>query len=320
VNEHNFYPEKPQLTEQKQKGGMSLTFFSLVLFILVFYLLVDELNFIIYLVTVLLIHELGHFIAMKLFKYKNVRMLFIPLMGAFVQGVKSNYSQKESLLVTAAGPFPGIFLGGVCVYLGSLWNLEMLVSVGILFYFLNIINLLPLDPLDGGQLFKLLVRKNNEIFIMIFAFVSSIIMIGIGWYFYYMDKSGLILMLFGFVMGFRVRAMQKKYEIHKELKGNGVDYTSTYKLLSNEAYAKIKRVVLEYTPTLQKYMGQVSDEELDPIFASQVNNILVTPLKRDTSLLFRILVIVFWIGSFALPYFFFMNLNLQPWMESINAV
>lgn len=320
MSEYNFYPEKPQLIEQKQKGGMSLTFFSLVLFILVFYLLVDELNFIIYLVVVLLIHELGHFIAMKLFRYKNVRMLFIPLMGAFVQGVKSNYSQRESLIVTAAGPFPGILLGSACIYYGDQWQIQMLVSVGMLFYLLNIINLLPLDPLDGGQLFKLLVRKNNEVFILIFAFISSLAMIGVGWYLYSIGSGGVILMLFGFFIGFRVRAMQKKYEIHKELKGNGVDYTTTYKLLSNETYAKIKRVVLENTPTLQKYMGQVSEEELDPIFASQVNNVLVTPLKRDTSFLFRILVIVFWIGSFVLPYFIFMNLDLQWFLDFSNAV
>jgi len=320
VSEHSFYPEKPKLVEPKQKGGMSLTFFSLVLFILVFYLLVDELNFILYLVSVLLIHELGHFIAMKLFKYKNVRMLFIPLMGAFVQGVKSNYSQKQSVLVTAAGPFPGIILGTGCIYFGCSLGFEMLVSIGMLFYLLNIINLLPLDPLDGGQLFKLLVRKNNEIFIMIFAFISSLIMIAVGWYFHSIDQGGIVLMLFGFIMGFRVRAMQKKYEIHKELKGNGVDYITTYKLLSNETYSKIKRVVLEYTPALQKYMGQVSDEELDPIFASQVNNVLETPLEKDTSLVFRIIIVVFWVGAFISPYFLFMNLNLQPWLDSINAV
>lgn len=320
MSEHNFYPEKPQLVEQKQKGGMSLTFFSLVLFILVFYLLVDELNFILYLVVVLLIHELGHFLAMKFFKYKNVRMLFIPLMGAFVQGVKSNYSQKESIIVTASGPFPGILLGTACIYFGNQWQSQLIVSFGMLFYLLNIINLLPLDPLDGGQLFKLLVKKNSEIFILIFAFISSLTMIGVGWYLYSIGGGGIILMLFGFVMGFRVRAMQKKHEIHKELKEDGVDFRTTYKLMSNETYAKIKRVVIEYTPTLQKYMEQVSQEELEPIFASQVNNVLVSPLNRDTSLLFKFFVITFWLGSFILPYFLFMNVDLQWFLDFSNAV
>ena len=73
----------------------------------------DQFLFLMNLLIVLVIHEMGHFIAMKVFKYQNVRMLFIPLMGAFVQGKKSNYSQKQSLIVLIAGPFPGIIIGNL---------------------------------------------------------------------------------------------------------------------------------------------------------------------------------------------------------------
>lgn len=309
----DFYPEKPELVEPKQKGGMSLTFFSLVLFVLVFFLFFDnEINFIVYLVVVLLIHELGHFLAMKFFKYKNVRMLFIPLMGAFVQGVKSNYSQKESFIVTVAGPFPGIVIGALLIYFGAEHHYEWLLTVGLLFLLLNIINLLPLDPLDGGQMFKLYFNKGNELVLMIFAFISSLCMIGVGWYI-----NSYVLMLFGFFMGFRVRALQKKYEIHKELKQEGVDFATTYNLLSNQTYSQIKKVVLEYTPTLQKYTGQVSSEELDPIFASQVNSVLVTPLKKDTSFFFRLMVFVFWIASFVVPIVLFMSIDVQWYLDGV---
>ena len=207
MDSFDFHPEKPELAEQAPKGGLSLTFFSLVLFVLIFLLFFgDEINFIIYLVIVLLIHELGHFLAMKAFKYKNVRMLFVPLMGAFVQGTKTNYSQRQSFIVTAAGPLPGIVIGALFVYFANASQESWMMTTGLLFLLLNIINLLPLDPLDGGQLFKLFVKDKNELFLMIFAFVSSLFMIGIGWYI-----SSYILMIFGFFMGFRVRAMQKKY-------------------------------------------------------------------------------------------------------------
>ncbi len=303
----DFFPEKPELAEQTPKGGLSLTFFSMVLFVLIFLLFFgDEINFIIYLVIVLLIHELGHFLAMKAFKYKNVRMLFIPLMGAFVQGTKNNYSQKQSFIVTAAGPFPGMIIGAALVYFGNDFRSEWMVTTGLLFLLLNLINLIPLDPLDGGQLFKLFVRKNNELFLMIFAFTSSLIMIGVGWY-----LNSIILMLFGFFMGFRVRSMQKKHEIHKELKEEGVDYATTYKLLSNETYSKIRKVVIDYTPALQKYIDQVSLEDLAPVLASQVNSVLETPLEKDTSVLFKIMLLVFWIASFAIPIFLFFSINLQ---------
>ncbi|MBL1279152.1 MAG: site-2 protease family protein [Fluviicola sp.] len=316
MDSFDFHPEKPELAEQAPKGGLSLTFFSLVLFVLIFLLFFgDEINFIVYLVIVLLIHELGHFLAMKAFKYKNVRMLFVPLMGAFVQGTKSNYSQRQSFIVTAAGPLPGILIGTILVVYGAENRAEWMLTVGILFLLLNVINLLPLDPLDGGQLFKLFMKKKHELFLMIFAFLSSLAMIGVGWF-----MGSYVLMIFGFFMGFRVRAMQKKYEIHKELNDEGVDYATTYKSLSNEAYAKIKRVVIEYTPALQKYMDQVSADDIDPVLASQVNSVLVAPLKKDTSFIFRVLLLLLWIASFAVPIILFMNIDIQWYLPEITSL
>ena len=307
MEDFDFYPTKPELIEEKPKGGLSLTIFSMVLFVLVFLLLLgDEVNFIISLLVVLIIHELGHFITMKLFKYKNVRMLFVPLMGAFVQGSKTRYSQKQSFIVTAAGPFPGVAIGTAVMYYAAEIQNEWLMNLGFLFLLLNIINLLPLDPLDGGQMFKLLFRKNNEFFLMIFALISSIFMIAVGWY-----LDSYVVMLFGFFMGFRVRALQKKHQVHKELKDDEVNFSTTYKLLSNKDYVKIKNVVLEHTPALRKFLDQVSTEESDPVMASQVNSMLEVPLKQDASIFFKIILVLLWMLSFAAPVILFFTLNLE---------
>ena len=56
--------------------------------------------FIFFVIAVLFIHEMGHFSFMKLFKYTNVIMMFVPLMGAFVRGEKEKYEQKQSVLFT----------------------------------------------------------------------------------------------------------------------------------------------------------------------------------------------------------------------------
>ena len=106
----DFYPQKPDLVERKYRGSAGLTALSLVLFALTFlwFFGAEEFNFLLYLLIVLVIHEAGHFAMMKFFNYENVRMLFIPLMGAFVQGKKRNYSQKQSFLVIIAGPLPGV--------------------------------------------------------------------------------------------------------------------------------------------------------------------------------------------------------------------
>ena len=182
MENYDFYPQKPELIEHKPKSSISVTIFSLVLFVMAFLLIFrDEINFVIYLVVVLFIHEAGHFIMMKVFKYKDVRMLFVPLMGAFVQGKKNNYSQKQSFLVTIMGPLPGLIIGAVLMWYGNVVHSYWMVQLSALFLLLNLINLLPLDPLDGGQLFKLYVRKNFEMFLMIFALVSSLLIIGLGW-------------------------------------------------------------------------------------------------------------------------------------------
>lgn len=313
MEDYNFSQEKPELVEHKPKTGLSLTVFSMALFVLVFMLILgDEVSFIIYVLVVLLIHELGHFLTMKLFRYKNVRMLFVPLMGAFVQGTKKKYSQKQSFIVTVAGPFPGILIGAVLMWYGTMTHSTWLMELSGLFLMLNIINLLPLDPLDGGQMFKLFFRSNHELFLMIFAFISSIVMIGVGWM-----MNSPIIMVFGFFMGFRVRAMQKRYQMHKELKEVDVDYITTYKLLSYRDFVKIKNLLLENTPALRKFIDQAPEGESDSVLASQVNNVLDVPLKRDAGILFKMTILLFWIASFVTPFLLFYYLDLKWYFDAI---
>lgn len=298
MEEYDFYPPKPELIEPKAKGNLALTIFSIVLFVMTFlFVFTDEVNFVFHILIVLLVHELGHFSMMKLFKYNNVRMLFIPLMGAFVQGSKETYSQKQSLFVIGAGPFPGILIGTLLIIMASSFKAAWMIDLGLLFLLLNIINLIPLDPLDGGQMFKLLIKKNQELFILVFSFISSLILIGGGWYI-----DSWMVMLFGFFMGFRVRSIQNQYNLRKELREEEVNYKTTYKLLSNKDFSKIKQVLLTHTPALRSYIDQVSEEEADPLLASQVNSVLVSPVEQDASLLFKIFTVLLWISSLALPF------------------
>lgn len=313
MEDYNFSQEKPELIEHKPKTGLSLTVFSMALFVLVFMLVLgDEVSFILFILVVLLIHELGHFLTMKLFKYENVRMLFIPLMGAFVQGSKKNYSQRQSFLVTVAGPFPGILIGALLMWYGTVVHSTWMMELSGLFLMLNIINLLPLDPLDGGQMFKLFFRNNHEFFLMVFAFISSIAMIGVGWV-----MNSAIIMIFGFFMGFRVRAMQKRYQMHKELKEVDVDYTTTYNLLSYRDFVKIKNILLEHTPALRKFVEQASEDESDNVMASQVNSVLDVPLNRDASIIFKLMILLFWVASFITPFLLFFYLDLKWYFDAI---
>ena len=117
-NNYDLYPEKPVLVKEKVKSNWGLTLFSIIIFIASFLIFfTNQINFVFFLIFVLFFHEIGHFLFMKKFKYENVRMLFIPLMGAFVQGSKEKYSQRESLLVVLAGPIPGVVVGCINISL-----------------------------------------------------------------------------------------------------------------------------------------------------------------------------------------------------------
>ena len=296
MEEFDIYPQKPLIEKVKIESNWGLTFFSLVLFVGTFlFLFKDQLRFVLFLILVLFIHEMGHFIFMKIFNYENVRMLFIPLMGAFVQGSKDKYSQKESFLVISAGPFPGIWIGSAILIFASIYQQEWMLELSFLFLFLNVVNLLPIDPLDGGQLFKLFVNKKRDLFLMLFALTSSLLMIFVGW----MIDSYIIL-AFGFLMGFKVRGFQRSYHLRKVLDEKQIRYESTYNELTNEEYAKIKEVLIEETPALKKFLS-VSEENNDDLLASHVNSALLAPVKKDAKLMLKSAIIFIWLLSLTLP-------------------
>ena len=296
MEEFDLYPQKPLIKKVKIQSNWGLTFFSLVLFVGTFlFLFRDQIRFVLFLILVLFIHEMGHFVFMKLFKYENVRMLFIPLMGAFVQGSKEKYSQKESFYVISAGPFPGIWIGSALLVFASIYQQEWMLELSFLFLFLNVINLFPIDPLDGGQLFKLYVNKKRDLFLMLFALFSSMLMIFVGW----MIDSYIIL-AFGFLMGFKVRGFQRSHHLRKILDEKQIPYESTYDDLSNEHYAKIKEVLIEETPALQKFLS-MSEENNDEFLASHVNSALLAPVSKDAGKAMKITIVCLWLLSLTFP-------------------
>lgn len=222
-------------------------------------------------------------------------MLFIPLMGAFVQGSKEKYSQKESFFVISAGPFPGIWIGSVLLVFASVYQQEWMLELSFLFLFLNVINLFPIDPLDGGQLFKLYVNKKRDLFLMLFALFSSLLMIFVGW----MIDSYIIL-AFGFLMGFKVRGFQRNHHLRKILDEKQIPYESTYDELSNEHYAKIKEVLIEETPALKKYLD-LSEENNEEFMASHVNSALLAPVMKDAGMGLKVIFVCLWLLSLSFP-------------------
>jgi Zn-dependent protease len=102
------------------------------------------------LIPILLVHELGHLLAMRIFKYRNLRMFFIPLFGAAVTGRNYNVPGWKKAVVSLMGPLPGIALAIPLGIAALVLDQEQLLQAALLTLVLNGFNLLPLLPLDGG--------------------------------------------------------------------------------------------------------------------------------------------------------------------------
>jgi len=140
-----------------------------------------EWTFVGLLIPVLLFHESGHLIAMRAFKYRNLKMFFIPLVGAAVTGRNYNVAGWKKAVVSLAGPVPGIFLGcALGATAMAIGEQELLMQAAILMIVLNAFNLLPFLPLDGGWVLHAVLFSRHPLLDVLFRFVAAITLIGAG--------------------------------------------------------------------------------------------------------------------------------------------
>lgn len=100
----------------------------------------------------IILHELGHFFAMVFFGYRNPGIVFLPGLGAAAYGTKPDTTPTEWTIVLLAGPIPGMMLGAALLWLQTPIPLNALSRLPEVLVVLNVINLFPAWPLDGGRI------------------------------------------------------------------------------------------------------------------------------------------------------------------------
>jgi Zn-dependent protease len=101
--------------------------------------------------VLLFVHELGHVIQLRREGVPASAPLFVPFMGAFV-GMKSLPENAWSeAKVGLAGPVLGGVGAAVCLLVADQTNSDLLRAVAYTGFFLNLFNLIPIVPLDGGR-------------------------------------------------------------------------------------------------------------------------------------------------------------------------
>jgi hypothetical protein len=164
--------------EFKKMVFYAISFISPALYILIFWLKDLNVFFAVFLIVVILMHELGHFYSMRMYNFQNCRIYFVLPWGALCTGEKDYYILSQRLIINMAGPLPGLFIGIILNQVSYYNNLEdsYLKLFSDILVYVNALNLMPVYPLDGYWFLVLLINPNKkwEKIILLFSLVLSL--------------------------------------------------------------------------------------------------------------------------------------------------
>jgi Zn-dependent protease len=102
-------------------------------------------------VALLFIHEMGHYIQLRREGVKPSGMVFIPFLGAAVGTRSLGGSALAEARVGLAGPILGSLATAALLPIAATTDDEFWRALAFTGFFLNLFNLLPVVPLDGGR-------------------------------------------------------------------------------------------------------------------------------------------------------------------------
>ncbi|MBV8063331.1 MAG: site-2 protease family protein [Nevskia sp.] len=103
-------------------------------------------------VLLIFVHEMGHFIAARQ-RGLNVGMpTFIPFVGAWIQLKDLPHDSETEAYVGIAGPVTGTVGALACYYASRETSSGLLLALAYAGFMINLFNLIPVSPLDGGRI------------------------------------------------------------------------------------------------------------------------------------------------------------------------
>jgi Zn-dependent protease len=103
-------------------------------------------------VLLLLVHESGHALEARRQGLAVSAPVFIPFMGAAILLREMPRDAWREARVALAGPLVGSLAAGLCWWLASTSHSDLLLALAYIGFFINLFNLLPIVPLDGGRI------------------------------------------------------------------------------------------------------------------------------------------------------------------------
>lgn len=121
-----------------------------------------SIEFAIALIFCLVWHEYGHIKAMQYFGMKTKGIYLIPFVGGLAVSDEKLNTRWQNVVISIMGPFFGLILAVACLIGYWITDVEILAGLATFSAFLNIFNLLPILPLDGGHVLKSIAFSVNS--------------------------------------------------------------------------------------------------------------------------------------------------------------
>jgi Zn-dependent protease len=102
-------------------------------------------------VALLFVHEMGHAIALRREGIKASAPMFIPFLGAVIAARSLGDNAVAEARVGLAGPILGSIGAAACILVWHATGNDLWRALAFTGFFLNLFNLLPVVPLDGGR-------------------------------------------------------------------------------------------------------------------------------------------------------------------------
>jgi len=121
-----------------------------------------SLQFALALLACLVFHEYGHIRAMKYFNMPTKGIYLIPFLGGLALSDGKINTRWQDVVISIMGPFFGLILSLACVL--AYWLTDNIFFAGLASFnaLLNLFNLLPILPLDGGHILKSVTFSMNS--------------------------------------------------------------------------------------------------------------------------------------------------------------
>lgn len=136
----------PALLKVGKAGKLALAGASIATYTIMF-----SWQFALALVTIIVVHECGHLLAMKCFGMKTRGIYLIPFVGGAAVAESRFPNKRTAMIVALAGPAVGSMLIVPSIATFMLTHNVLWAAVADWTALINLFNLIPVLPLDGGK-------------------------------------------------------------------------------------------------------------------------------------------------------------------------